>query len=313
MGKQTHRIRNWSDYNKALVKRGSLTLWFDEEAISSWYNAEATGKRGRPRCYSDSAILTVLTIRALFHLPLRGAKGLVQSLITLLHLPIEAPDYSTLSRRQKDLIVPLPYRSQEEEINLVVDSTGLKIYGEGEWKVRQHGYSKRRTWRKLHLAINPETHMIESSILTSNEVHDSEVFDKLLDDVNVQINQVCADGAYDTNTCYEALEKRGSEATIPPRKNAKIQKHGNRLGPKKARDENLRSIRTQGRKCWKQESGYHQRSLAETGMFRFKKIFGYGLVSRILGSQAKESLIRCRALNIITALGMPESVLTEAA
>ncbi len=157
MTKQQYKIRNWGDYNKSLIKRGGLTLWFDEESISEWHNVNRTGQKGRPKRYSDVAILCMLTLRTLFKLPLRATQGLVASLIDLLVFPLQVADYTTVCRRQKHLSVPLWKKHTLEPLHAAFDSTGLKIFGEGEWKVRQHGYSKRRTWRKLHLGVNEAT------------------------------------------------------------------------------------------------------------------------------------------------------------
>jgi hypothetical protein len=223
-------------------------------------------------------------------------------------LPINAPNYTTLCRRQRDLAVELPHTSKSGHIDIVVDSTGLKVYGEGEWKVRQHGYSKRRTWRKLHLGINPVSQIIEASVVTTNDFKDNEVFEDLLDQVEANVNQVCGDGAYDSENCYQAIEQQGAQATLPPRQDAKLKKHGNLKSTPHQRDENLRTIRKIGRKEWKRTSGYHKRSLAETGMFRIKCIFGGKLSARNFDNQATEALIKCRALNMMTSLGMPISV-----
>ena len=190
---------------------------------------------------------------------------------------------------------------------LVVDSTGLKVYGEGEWKVRQHGYSKRRTWLKLHLAVDPEAHELQAAVVSEPGVTDEEAFPALLDQVEAPVSGAGADGAYDRRSVDEALERRGARAVIPPRRDAKIRRHGNSAGPRLDRDENLRRIRQIGREAWKEESGYHVRSLGETAMFRMKTIFGDGVASRSPGQQATEAGIRCRALNIMTHQGMPKS------
>jgi hypothetical protein len=168
------RTRNWGEYNAALVPRGSLTLWVDEAVLGTWLNHERTGQRGAPCTYTDTAICTGLTLKALYHLPLRATEGLLTSLLKLMglsHLPV--PDYSTLCRRQKSLQVALPQQHLGQAIDVVVGSTGCKIYGEGEWKVRQHGISKRRTWRKLHLAVDEASGQIVGAVLSTNDVADS--------------------------------------------------------------------------------------------------------------------------------------------
>jgi hypothetical protein len=197
---------------------------------------------------------------------------------------------------------------KNEPVHLVVGSTGLKIFGEGEWKVRQHGYSKRRTWRKLHLAVDAHSQEIAAAEATDNDVHDSAMLEPLLAQILEPIAIVAADGAYDQRVCYSLLHKRQVRALIPPRKNARIWQHGNSRAQRLSRDEALRRIRKIGRKGWKKESGYHQRSLAETAMFRTKQIFG--LASRDPEIQRIEALLRCRALNIMTRLDMPKSYVT---
>lgn len=181
------------------------------------------------------------------------------------------------------------------------------MYGEGEWKVRQHGYSKRRTWIKLHLAIDPGSHEIRAAMVTEPGVTDAEAVPDLLEQEEGPVEAVEADGAFDRQDVYEVLERRGAKAVIPPRRDAVIRRHGNKAGPRLARDENLRRIREIGRAAWKEESGYHRRSLGETAMFRMKTIFGSGVASRRPGQQAKEIGIRRRALNIMTHQGMPVS------
>ena len=312
--KKKYRVKNWKEYNEALKRRGSVDLWISESVLNSWYAQKHTGKKGHPQLYANSTIQCALTLQAVFRLPLRATQGFLKSILELLNLSkLPTPDYSTLSRRRNAIQVILPYTKPGGTINIVLDSTGLKVYGEGEWKVRQHGYTKRRTWRKLHLALDPKTHMIESSVLTTNSCSDSQVFSDLLRQVNknVKIASVSGDGAYDTKTCYEMLEKRGAKAKIPPRRNARCSRQNEIEGgfsPGNARNENLRTIQNIGRKQWKQQSGYHSRSLAETAMFRFKKIFGGSLSSRTLPNQVVEAHIKCYALNRMSAIGMPVSV-----
>ena len=179
--------------------------------------------------------------------------------------------------------------------------------------MRQHGISKRRTWRKLHLAIDEGSGQIVGAVLSTNDVADSAALPALLEQVEEPIEQLSGDGGYDKRPCYETLRKRQEEqgqplrVTIPPWYGARIWQHGNSKGERLARDENLRRVRRVGRQKWKEESGYHRRSLAETAMFRFKTIFGDKLRARVFESQAAEAFIRCAALNKMTQLGMPES------
>jgi IS5 family transposase len=190
---------------------------------------------------------------------------------------------------------------------MVVDSTGIKIFGEGEWKVRQHGYTRRRTWRKLHIGADDATSEIVAAVVTTNDLADGQAFEDLLEQVESDIEQVSGDGSYDKRNCYEAIRKRGARAAIPPRRDAKIWRHGNSKSEREIRDENLRRIRKVGRKQWKRESGYHRRSLAETQMFRIKTIFGARVSAREFEGQVTQLLVRCAALNKMTHLGMPDS------
>jgi hypothetical protein len=303
--KAAYRIRNWKQYNDALVNRGALTLWVDQSTLQAW-RYQGPARPGAQFEYSDLAIECLLTPRSVYHLTLRATEGFARSLFGLMGIDLRVPDYSTLCRRAATVRITLPKKAQGS-LHLVIDSTGLKVYGEGEWKVRQHGYSKRRTWLKLHLAVDPETHEIQAAMVTDPGVADAEMVPPLLEQVTNPIESAAADGAYDRRSVYEALDKRGARAVIPPRKDAVIQRHGNTSGPRLVRDENLRRIRRIGRSAWKEESGYHERSLVETTMFRMKTIFGDGVASRTPARQATEAGVRCRALNIMTHQGMPQS------
>ena len=306
--KARYRVRNWKEYNKALAQRGSLTFWVDEDIIETWLNEEKNGKRGAPQTYTEIAIKCMASLGEIYHLPLRQTQGLMQSICTMMKLDLAVPDYSTLCRRRKELNIALPRRQQGEALHLVVDSIGVKIYGEGEWKVRQHGWSKHRTWRKLHIGVDESTGEIVVAALSPNSFADSDLLPYLLEQVEEEISQVSADGAYDTKGCYEAIAERGAVATIPPRQGARIRYHGN--GKQKEywqRDENLRAIYKHGRSGWKKLSGYHRRSIAENTFFRIKTIFGERVHARSFGGQVAQTLLRCEILNLMTHLGMPDS------
>ena len=302
----SYRIRNWSEYNAGLKHRGSLTFWLDESALEQW--TQRSGGRGASTTYSDIAIATFETMKSVYGLAGRQTEGLLVSLFELMGIDMPVPDHSTVSRRKRTLSIPLPVLPKSTARHVVVDSTGIKVYGEGEWKTRQHGVSKRRTWRKLHVSVDEATGEILSAVVSTNDVHDSEVFEGLLEGIGGEIGQVSADGAYDQAHCYDALEERQAKAGIPPRRNAKIWRHGNRKDHPHARDENLRAIRKRGRKRWKKEANYHRRSLAETTMFRLKCIFGGMVRSRNFEAQASELLLQCVALNRMIQLAKPETV-----
>jgi len=305
--KRSYRLRNWNQYNAALVQRGSLTVWISHDTLDAWQNHTRTGQRGRPHVYTDMAILCMATLEAIYHTPLRATEGLLASVIRLLGLDLPVPDYTTLCRRRKTLEVVLPRCASHEPLHLVVDSTGVKVYGEGEWKVRQHGYSKRRTWRKLHLGVDEATQELVAAVVTTNDVADGEVLPDLLDQVEEAVKQVSGDGAYDKRPCYGAIQERKARAAIPPRRDARIWQHGRCQGERLMRDETLRRIRYVGRARWKRESGYHRRSLAETAVFRLKMIFGERVRARNFEGQAAQMLVRCAVLNRMTHLGMPDS------
>jgi hypothetical protein len=309
--KPKYRVRNWSEYNAALVKRGSLDIWVDEAIARSWESQEETGERGHPKVYRDSWIELILSVGMVYQLRLRQLEGFMNSLLRLAGWQsIKVPDFTTLSRRRGGLTIQVSTKTFSEAITVVVDSSGAKVYGEGEWKVRQHGASKRRTWRKFHLAIEPKTNEILSLEVSTNDVTDDEMLAVVLEEIDdtITIQQVCGDGGYDRTNSYQAIAKHNAKATIPPRKDAVIWQHGNSNAPPLDRDENLRFIRKHGRKCWKQTSGYHQRSKAESGVFRYKTILGDTLNARLFDSQAVEMMLGAKILNKMTALGMPLSL-----
>lgn len=305
--KTLYRVKNWSEYDKALIQRGSITFWMSDDFEKTWMHT-GEKQRGSQFDYSDQSILVLLTVKEVFHLTNRGVEGFVRSIFQMMKIDLPVPDHTTLSKRGKDLKVNLPKKA-DQKLNIVMDSTGLKIYGEGEWKVRQHGVSKRRTWRKLHIGANPEDGEIQAVVLTKNSISDDAMVEVLLEQIEQEIEKFAADGAYDKRKVYDCLNAHSPnvQILIPPRKNAHIWKHGNTKTERLKRDENLRAIRNDGRKEWKKNSGYHIRSLAETIMFRLKTIFGNELSARLLETQTTQALVRCAALNKMTHLGMPQS------
>ena len=216
----SYKTKNWPAYNDALKQRGSLTIWFDPEMV--WV-PPPTGRRGRQPEYSDAAIQTCLTMKILFGMALRQTTGFVESLLRLVGLDWAVPDFSTLSRRQKTLAVTIPYRGSQGPLHLLIDSTGIKAEGEGEWNARKHGGTKRRLWRKIHLGVDEQTLEIRAIEITGSSVGDAPTLPELLGQIpaNVEIGSVTTDGAYDTRKCHDAVADRGAHAVIPPRKNAK--------------------------------------------------------------------------------------------
>src|SRR5512143_2362227 len=209
--KRRYRIRNWREYNAALVERGSLTVWFDETHQKQWYAAERSGRRGAPKRYSDVAVQCGLLIRAVFHLPLRAPAGLMRSVIDVLGVELATPDY-TFSRRAAALTVRIGRCATLRPRHLLMEASGLKVYGAGEWPVGRQGASKRRTWRKLHVAVDAESHQRVAAELTAVFVGDAEVFPDLLEQLPAEerLAAVAADGAYETQACHNALLNRGA-------------------------------------------------------------------------------------------------------
>lgn len=309
MSRPTHptdRTRNWPAYNEALKRRGSLTVWFDP--AMTW-DAAPTGRRGRQRSYSDAAIQTCLSMKVLFGMALRQTTGFVESLLRLVGLDWAVPDFSTLSRRQKTLAVNIPYRGSKGPLHLLIDSTGIKVEGEGEWHARKHGGPKRRVWRKIHLGIDEETLEIRAVEITGSHIGDAPVLPDLLSQIPLgeEIGSVTADGAYGTRKCHDAIAERGAYAVIPPRKNAKPWK--TTTAGAVARNDALRTAKYLGRALWRRWSGYHRRSRVETKM-HCVKLLGQRLMARDFDRQVAELQVRIAVLNGYTALGIP---VTEAA
>ena len=309
--KPSYRVRNWSEYHRSLVERGSLVVWVARDVMAAWSAVRATKQRGKPQTYSDLAIECMATLRAVYHLPMRATQGLLRSIFQLMQVTLTVPGYSTLSRRQAGLTFKAPPRQAGDGVHVVIDSTGVKVFGEGEWKVRQHGISKRRTWKKLHLAVDEATGEILAVSVTDNSIADTRELPGLLDQIAEPIRQVSGDKAYDTRASYDAIRQRQARASIPPRRNAKIWQHANTPAERLIRDDNLRAIRKHGRKAWKAVSGYHRRSLAETALSRFKRILGPTISARTFPGQVPEILLRCNVLNTMTRLGSPDSYLAR--
>jgi len=304
--KARYRVENWRAYDAALRDRGSLTVWVTPEALAAWHPAK-TGRRGRSPHYSDLAIETATMLRLAFGRPWRQTEGLLRSVATLLDLAIAIPDHTTLSRRAAALSLATALSRAAGPVTVVIDSTGLKVFGAGEWLTAKHGGRDRRTWRKLHLAIDPDSGEILASALTGTEDGDASLVGPLLDQIAAPITAVLADGAYDGEPIYRAVAERTPEATvvIPPRATAVLSETG--AGTPTPRDGHIEMIADKGRLGWQRVVGYGRRSLVETAMFRYKTIIGRTLRARTLPAQKVEARIACRVLNRMTALGMPIS------
>ena len=247
---------------------------------------------------------TCLSLKVLFGMALRQATGFVEILLRLVRLDWTVPDFSALSPRQTTLAVNIPSRGSKGPLHLLIDSTGIKVEGEGEWHARKHGGPKRRVWRKIHLGIDEETLEIRAVEITGSHIGDALVLPDLLNQIpaDEQIGSVTADGAYDTRKCHKAIADRGAHAVIPPRKNAKLWKTV--TAGAMARNEALRASKYLGRALWRRWSGYHRRSRVETKM-HCVKLLGQRLMARDFDRQVAELQVRIAVLNGYTALGMP--------
>jgi len=307
--KQTYRIRNWAEYNKSLIQRGDITVWFSDDAREKWM-AKATGARGRPQIYSDEAILCALMVKVVYHKPLRALVGFLRSLLLLLGVCLPIPSYTQICRRATRLGQKVKRLSKGRRItDIVIDSSGLKVFGEGEWKVRQHGKSKRRTWRKIHLAVCAHSQEVVLSLLTENNESDGEAFATMGDQLPATVERGYGDGAYDKAKCHQKFHERGITPIVPPQRGAVL--HDATEEPWMAeRNDAIRAIAGLGnddeaRAIWKKLMGYHTRSLAETAMYRYKTIFGRNLMARKLGQQKGEAYAKALAMNRMTEMGMP--------
>ena len=300
---KNYRVGNWSEYNRNLKNRGSLTVWISEDAIDSWLAKSPESLKGRPDTYSDQAIL----------LAYRQTEGFLRSLFALMGVDLPVPDYTRICRRGRNLTLPINLAPGSRPKHLVIDSTGFKVYGEGEWHTRMHGKSKRRRWKKLHGGVCPETHEVIVGKATELEGADCKIFPELIEEAPRSIRKISADGAYDTEEVYRLAHKLGIMPCIPPRENGVLDTDSREYMQK--RDDAIRAIYGFGgdslaRRIWKKLTGYHIRSIAEPAMSRLKRIFGDTLFSRSKKAQCNELQLKGLILNMMTKIGMPASYMT---
>jgi hypothetical protein len=305
--KQRYRVTNWAEYDTALRQRGSLTVWFTEEAIAAW-RAEPRTTRGGQAHYSALAIRTALTLRAVFRLARRQTEGLIGSILQLLGLDLAVPDHSTLSRRAETRDVPEPCSSSGGPVHLLVDSTGLRLCGPGEWLVEKHGTRRRRSWRKLHIRVDADTGQILASELTTADVDDGSQVEPLLDQITAPLASFIGDGAYDQAGIYSIVAKHHPEADmiVPPRATAVPSDMAEDTPTQ--RDRHLHNIAEHGRVGWQKRSGYTRRALVETTISRLKRVIGNTLRSRTDQRRRTEIALAIHTLNRMLELGRPKSV-----
>ena len=306
--KARHRVRNWPAYEAGLKRRGDLTLWFDVDALAGWQAPPRTTPGGQA-WYSDVAIELVLTLRLVFHLALRQAEGFATSVLRLLGQELRVPDHTTLSRRSRGFAGRRPRTVPHGPMHLVTDSTGLKLFGRGEWDAEKHGRT-RRSWRKLHVAVDVGTGEIVACVLTDNAADDAGQVPALLDQVEGEIASLTADGAYDGEPVYQAAASRQPDpppdVVIPPRSSAVPSTED--AGAQNQRDRHIRLIAEKGRVAWQQATGYGRRSHAETAVGRYKGLIGPKLRARGLPAQRGEAAIAVGVLNRMTRAAKPISI-----
>lgn len=309
--KMKFTVRNWREYDAALRARGSLTMWVTPEAIDCW-QAQPRSTRGGQSSYSDLAIETSLMLRLVFRQPLRQTEGLMASIFELLGVDLKAPDHSTVSRRAMVLkSISRKNLLPADPAHILIDSTGLKVFGAGEWLQEKHGKKSRRGWRKLHLAVDANTGLIVASVLTEQDVDDPSQVGPLLDQVEHKIGKVTADGAYDGEPTYDTIAKRDPkiEVVIPPRVTA--QPSAEFETDPATRDTHLLMIQSLGRLGWQEAVGYGTRALVETTMGRYKAIIGQRLRARDWRGQCTEAAVAVAVLNRMLSAGRPNSVRTS--
>ena len=305
--RQKFRVTNWRDYEAALRNRGSLTIWFTAEAIADW-RAQPRATPGGQRHYSDLAIETALTLRAVFGLALRQTEGLIGSIMKLLEIDLPIPDHTTLSRRAGGLKVLQKPRATSDPLHLIIDSTGLKVRGAGEWLFEKHGTTKRRAWRKLHIGIDADTGEIVASDLTDKDVDDASHVDPMLDQLSSAPTSFMGDGAYDRSTVRELLARRNPDMSIlvPPCKGAVPGSDATSLPTQ--RDQHILAIEERGRMHWQKVSGYNRRSKVEASIGRYKRVIGDALKSRAEACRKTEVAIAVKALNRMREIGQAQFI-----
>ncbi len=307
--KQKYKLKNWSEYNEALRRRGDITFWLSEDVISKWYEQERVyDGTGTPRLYTDFSIIICHEIRQVYRLPLRQCQGFIDSLFRILNVPLSCPDFSVLSKRLKELNIKTPrYKKTDKPDDdvhaITVDSTGLKRFGRGEWHQEKYELSSKASWRKFHAAVN-QNHYIEACVLTDRFDQDDQQVEALLEQVIDPIEHFSGDGAYDKDHVYQAITEHSPESdiVIPPREDAVIKVEAAVL-----RNRNIQEIKDNGRMAWQKNREYGRRNLSELAMQRYQKILWDTMHARDFDRQKMEAMIGCGVLNKMTSLGMPIS------
>lgn len=307
--KARYRVRNWPDYDRGLVRRGDIRVWLSEDAIIGWRAASRITPGGQRR-FSNLAIETTLIIGAVLRLPLRQSEGFVRSLMSLMKVDLVVPDHTTLARRRRTVDIRDHRWPRKGAIDIVIDSTGLKFFGAGEWARAKHGET-RRSWRKLHLSVNLHDNEIIAHELTDDDTSDAAMIGELVANSGGNIRCVIADGAYNGAPVYGAIRaarptRLPPKIIIPPGKSsipAKGEFHGG-----SERERHAAEIAERGRMAWQRRHGHGKRSLVETVISRIKRINGGCLSSRTFGAQQNEVAIHIKIANRNMTIAKPGSL-----
>lgn len=303
--KSKYRVTNWREYNASLKQRGSLTFLIGEDLADHWYAKKESAKTGCPFMYSNLCIETLLSLRHIFKLPLRQVVGFTESLFQLMGQDLSVPEFSRLSKRAPQICPRFDFSNSKEETYLVLDSTGLKVFGEKEWLETKHGKQyQRKVWRKLHISVDSGGY-IRSSLLTDHKTDDRSCASFLLDSSNRnQITEVLADSGYDSHQLYKEIANRRSYPLIPPSSRAVMSSPETPT----LRDKAVAYIQKKGYEAWYHKNNFGRRERVENTFYRIKTIFGRKLLSRNIPNQQAEEKIICFLLNKMTSLGMPNSI-----
>ncbi len=310
--KEKYVPRSWRDYNRSLVERGNITLWLGRDTLKSWLSKQRPGPHGgRREVFSDTAILALMILKTLYRMPYRMAEGFARSLLLLLKLDLPVPHFTRICKRSKRLDLSLLPKGKKRITDIVIDSSGVKVYGAGEWQ-GEKGYSnKKKKWKKIHVAIDPETQQVILTDITSKNTHDSKMLPSLLRRINGKIRDVILDGAYDTRACYKAIVELEGNPIIPPRKGAQFWEEKEQWA--ELRNQRILErigfgLDEIGKLLWKKCSGYTSRSLVETYFSRFKRAFGDRAYSISDMGLCIENKVKSWIMNIF-ARDLPKSIL----
>lgn len=303
--KQKYAPKSWKEYNRSLVNRGNISLWISEDSVKKWYSKRTPGiLGGRKEVFSDDAILCLMFLKSLFRMPYRMVEGFGNSLMVLLGLDLQIPHFTRICKRSKKL--KLPSLPENKDVTIILDGSGMKIYGEGEWKEEVHGKGKKKKWKKIHIALDPKTQEVILTDVSEKEVHDSKLCTVLLNRFKGKIEKVIGDGAYDTKECYQAIVARGAEPIIPPRKGARLWPTNEKWA--KYRNNAIKELLgLKDQLLWKKMKGYTIRSLVETFFSRMKRSFGDRAYSKTDQGLEIENWIKCLILNKFANLGLPQA------